>query len=188
MELRTIIETRLKELGKNQNDLCEALDIASGTVSTWKKRNSIGKKHLAAVAKFLQVDPKVLLGFKPNGTNKIPLVKMASCGLGGVYYDDASEYVEVPNEFARDGNYAIIADGDSMTPKIKDGDYIICSTSDTVQNGDIVHYNFDGTSGVKKLFMSGDNITLIPLNNEYDPIIASGEITLHKCIATFSKL
>ena len=113
---------------------------------------------------------------------------MASCGVGGVYYDNASEYVEVPKEYAREGNYAITADGDSMLPKIKDGDYVICSTTEPTENGDIVHYNFDGTSGIKKLFVNGDTITLIPLNNEYEPIIAEGETTIHKCIATFSKL
>ena len=188
MNIKEIIESRLKVMDISQTDMCRTLGIADGTLSTWKARNSIGKKHLEAVAKYLGVSPNLLLWMDTNGVSKIPLVSSASCGVGGKYYDDCIDFIEVPKEYAIDGNYAVTADGDSMYPDIRDGDYVICSTTEPVKSGDIAHYCYDDTSGVKKVFIDQDLVTLIPTNQAYHPLTIREEITLHKCIGRFSKL
>jgi len=55
------LEKALKAKNKNQNDLAKYLGVPPGTVSTWKKRNSIGKTYLKQVAEYLGVTTDYLL-------------------------------------------------------------------------------------------------------------------------------
>jgi len=63
------LEKALKAKNKNQNDLARYLGVPPGTVSTWKKRNSIGKTYLKQVAEFLGVTTDYLLDNDPMPVN-----------------------------------------------------------------------------------------------------------------------
>jgi len=104
----------------------------------------------------------------------IPLIGKSSCGKPKEYYnlEDEYELVPVPNDMYQDGMYAVEAEGDSMSPKINNGDIVYCKPSQIIDNGNIVHYWLNGESGIKKYKINetGTIISLSPINSDYDVI------------------
>ncbi len=70
------------------------------------------------------------------------------------------------------GTYAIEAEGDSMSPKVNEGDIVYCCPSKHVDSGKIVHYWLNGESGIKKYKINEKEtiISLIPINPDHDII------------------
>ena len=192
------LEKALKDIGKTQKDLAEYLEVPAGTISTWKKRNSIGKKYLNEVAKFLNVSTDYLLGFEDEKipvTRYLPIIGEASCGVPtNHFYQDAEyEMYPIPEHLYKEGRYYVKAVGDSMLPKIKEGDLVLCDKDAYIDNGNIVHYTINGSeSGIKKVIMDekGNPVMLMPLNDKYPPIaIKEGdEVRMAKCLEVTSKL
>jgi len=190
------LEEALKNIGKTQKDLAKYLGVPAGTISTWKKRNSIGKKYLNEVAKFLNVSTDYLLGFEDDKiplTHYLPVIGEASCGVptNHFYYEDYDK-IPIPADLYREGRYAVVARGDSMLPKINDGDIVICDVNMYVDNGNIVHYTLNGESGIKKVIMDDNNnpIMLMPLNDKYPPIPIKKEddLRMARCFKVIGNL
>ena len=70
---------------------------------------------------------------------------------------------------ARDGEYlALRVKGDSMAPKISEGDVAIIRQQPTVENGQIAAVRVaDDTATLKKFYQNGSQVTLVPLNPDY---------------------
>ena len=169
---------RIKDIMKQkkikQIDIVNKLNVPRSNVSSWLNGNrGIPKDKILEIAKILNVSVDYLLGSDEIPLKTIPLIGIASCGVPNLAYNDAIEYIPVPAELARDGVYAVKADGDSMLPKIHSGDVIICDKEMHCENGNIVHYTtIDGESGLKKFQVQDGMATLYPLNTDgFAPII-----------------
>ena len=72
--------------------------------------------------------------------------------------------------------FALRIKGDSMSPRILEGDTVIVSTAEEVENGDIVIAIVDGEEATcKKLQKFSGGIALVPLNPNYQPMFFSDE-------------
>ena len=189
------LEKALKKINKTQKDLAEYLEVPAGTISTWKKRNSIGKKYLNDVATFLNVPVDYLLGYNDDKiplTRYLPIIGSASCGVPQKQYFDEVEMYPVSDDIYKDTRYLVKADGDSMLPKIKHGDLVLCDTNLNVDNNDIVHYTINNDeSGIKKAIYKDNKIVmLMPTNSEFSPIIIEENdiVRIAKCIKVISDL
>ena len=156
----------------------KGIDATIDTIKSYRRSGGKNRQptndKLVAMSKILDVSVDYLLGNDDTIPIKtIPLVGIASCGVPNLSYNDMVEQIVVPAELARDGVYAVRADGDSMEPKISHGDIIICDTEQECMEGNIAHYTtIDGESGVKKYSIDKDDVvTLFPLNREYPPVI-----------------
>ncbi len=104
----------------------------------------------------------------------VPVVAMASCGEANMYYNEDIDLV-VTSTFSNPTVYAVRADGDSMmndtSTSIKHGEIVFCDPSVKIENGDIVHFLYDGESGIKKYYEDINNrtVTLVPNNPTYPP-------------------
>jgi SOS-response transcriptional repressor LexA len=166
-------ETALKNAGKKQADLSRDLKIQSGTISTWKQRNSIGKKYIHDVAKYLNVSTDFLLGgaMETKPVFKVPVIGTASCGGTDMdHLQDDSLYCYYNGDFWHKELYCVIANGDSMSIDIEDGDEVICDPNVKPQSGDIVHYRINGESAIKVLVedLEANIIRLKPYNPSDD--------------------
>jgi SOS-response transcriptional repressor LexA len=174
-KIRDLMESK----GLKQKDIIEATGANQSRVAKWLSLNpniqqDIPYDYLADIAKILNVSTDFLLGSEIKKVSQIPLIGKASCGVPSMFYDDFIEYIPVSSDIARDGVYAVEAEGDSMLPKIKHGDIIICDKEMACENGNIVHYTTnDGESGIKKYSCDPKTelVTLFPLNPEYTPIM-----------------
>jgi len=154
--------------------LGELIGVGKSTVINWANGSRFPKEqHIRDIAKVLHVNYDDLFS---NGsevsTKVIPLIGKSSCGIPKEYDLNGYEPVAIPTDMYVDGMYAIEAEGNSMSPKINDGDIVYCCPDMYVDNGKIVHYFLNGESGIKryKINESGTIISLIPLNSDYDII------------------
>ena len=144
----------------------------------FSKINSIANILNISASSFFEQDQEIKVKY-------IPLIGVASCGVPNISYNDDIEYIPVNPELAREGVYALKAEGDSMLPKIKEGDVIICDKNMECSNGDIVHYTtIDGESGLKKYLISDKGVvTLMPINTNFPPIMC--DVRDVKCARAF---
>jgi len=194
-KLRTLLD---KEGRGAQARLAKYLNVPRNYISRWVNDPKYGvpRDQIPKIANYFGVSSDYLLSddAKMPLSRKIPIIGRASCGVPGEYYTDEVEYMEVPMTMYSDGAYAVAAEGDSMSPKINDGDIVICNNTENIASGDVVHYTIDGESGIKKIKISdnGETIMLIPFNTTYDPIIVSNlekhTISMSRCSHTISKL
>ena len=165
----------LTENNKKQAELAKFLNIPTGNLSNILQNNGrkFSAEQIALIAKYFKVTTDYLYGFEANMKQKIiPLIGRSSCGKPKDYDLNGYEPIPVPLDMYKDGMYAVEADGDSMSPKINDGDIVYCQPNRIVDNGNIVHYWLNGESGIKKYKMNeqGTIISLIPINSDYDII------------------
>ena len=165
----------MKKKGFTAKSIAEKIGISRGMVTHWTN----GVRHpddeqIKLIANALHVKVSDLFG-ETIPLKTIPLIGIASCGVPNLSYCDVIEHIPVPADLARNGVYAVKADGDSMLPKIKNGDMIICDKDQECLNGNIVHYTtIDGESGLKKYQEKDEMVTLYPLNTDgFAPIVIS---------------
>lgn len=100
----------------------------------------------------------------------IPLFESVSAGFGAYAADEIVDYLPtvINNEYDVDDTIAIRVTGDSMYPKIEDGDIIIVRKQESVDSGDISVVLLDGDEGLVKVVEYGSSwVELHSLNEEY---------------------
>jgi len=86
--------------------------------------------------------------------------------------DGIVEYLELPGiEPIGPGAFALRVDGDSMAPRIRDGDLIVCRRGMAPEAGQTAVVRIRGRVGltVKLWRPEGDHVHLIPINEAYQP-------------------
>ena len=121
-------------------------------------------------------DYQVLDGEPEKLITYVNLFGMAQCGPKGSFLDGnpidrvpiSSRLLKFPSSQA----FMVKAKGDSMTPKINNGDLVIAQKQNTANTGDIVVCANDGEILIKKVLLGKDTI-LVSLNQKYEPFLAS---------------
>jgi len=174
------VVSRVLELLKNkeftQKGLAQHINITPSNLNTLlrKKENRQFKAiQLPLIADYFNVTIDYLVGKEHLPSKVIPLIGRSSCGIPKEYALDGYEPVPIPEDLFKTGMYAVEADGDSMKPKINDGDIVYCCPNQHIDSGRIVHYWLDGESGIKryKINEAQTIISLIPINIEDFEII-----------------
>lgn len=112
--------------------------------------------------------------YRPSHT-MIPIVGRVRCGVGGLAYEDlqgsAMADVGNPSEY-----FYLRAEGDSMAPKITDGDLVLIHRQEEVENGELAVVIIDGEEGTLKKFQRKDGAVILQsLNPNYPPRVFIGE-------------
>jgi repressor LexA len=104
------------------------------------------------------------------------LYGLAQCGPKGSILDgEPLDRVPISSRilgFPSTEAFMVKAKGDSMIPKINEGDLVIAKKALDANSGDIVVCVNDGESLIKKL-QKGKQIILVSLNPKYEPFVAS---------------
>jgi repressor LexA len=104
------------------------------------------------------------------------LYGMAQCGPNGSMLDgNPIDRIPISTKilgFPSADAFLVKAKGDSMEPKIKNGDIVIAKKGDLPENGNIVVCVNNGEALIKKIQQNGNNIILTSLNQSYDPFLA----------------
>ena len=166
----------LEEYGRGAKArLAKYLKVPPVYVTRWvtDERYKIPRDMIIKIEDFFNQPTGFLLTDNIAKVKYIPLIGIASCGVPNIAYNDSTEYIPVSSDLAREGVYAVTADGDSMLPKIPHGSIVICDKNMPCENGNIVHYTtIDGESGLKKYLIDDKGVvTLMPLNSDFTPIM-----------------
>ena len=168
------------ELGLTMKQVADAVGVSEGTISRWESGDiaNMRRDKIAALAKKLLLSPAVIMGWeeKPDiRSRQIPVYGRVAAGIPIEAVENIIDFEEIPVDWK--GEYGcLIIKGDSMSPRILDGDRVVVKRQDDAESGDIVIAIINGHDGVcKKLIKHADGITLQSLNPAYDPMYFSRE-------------
>lgn len=182
--------TRLKELRKmkgiSQIALAQQLGLTQQAVGKWETgRSSPDPSTVAALASYFNVSSDYLLGrnaacaFVPEYATRsecmVPVIGTVRAGFGALAFEE--DYGEEPaNVKNPDQYFYLIVKGDSMEPRISDGDYALVHRQSTLENGDLgVMVYGEGSGTLKKFVQRGNAVILQPFNPSYEAQIIKGE-------------
>lgn len=157
--------------------------------------------NIVMIAELLDVSEAWLLGFdvpmRKDDTSKqslsnllpsnltqvsivnIPILGTIACGEPILAEENIEDYYPMVAELLPKGNtFLLRAYGDSMYPKIEEGDLVLIREQPTVENGEIacVLVNGDTEATLKRVKYQGDMVMLVPDNKNYDPIVVTPEM------------
>lgn len=97
---------------------------------------------------------------------------------------------EISDELARTGEFfGLEIHGDSMEPRMYDGDVVIVRQQDDAENGDIVIAMVNGSDATcKRLMKYAHGISLLSLNSRYEPMMFTNEEILEKPVKIIGKV
>lgn len=174
-----IIKERRIELGLTQLQVANSVAVSEGTVSRWESGNiaNMGRDKIAALAAVLKLNPGIIAGWdevetppKPAGV-KIPVLGRVPAGIPLEAIECIIDYEEIPVEMARTGEFfGLQIKGDSMAPRILDGDVVIVRKQQAVESGEIAIIMVNGDDATCKRVMHHENgLSLVSNNTAYPP-------------------
>lgn len=194
------LKERRIELGLTMLDVANMIGVSEATISRYESGNikNMRKDRIGKYAKALRVSPSEFLEIEnddepDNQTyiktsvghildNKdirmIPVFESVSAGFGAYADEKIIEYIplHIQNSYDADNMLAIKVIGNSMYPKIEDGDIIAVRKQSDFENGQIAVVLVDGDEGlVKKIYQEQNKITLVSCNPEYPDKVFIGE-------------
>ncbi len=168
---------------KDRQQVCDDLDIKYSTFCDWyngKKYPRIDKIEL--LANYFNIEKSDLIeSKKSNGSTikgvKIPVLGYVRAGIPIEAVEEILDYEEISIDMASKGeHFALSIKGDSMEPRITEGDVVIVRKQDIVENGELAVVLVNGNDAtVKKFYMNDNGVTLISTNPSYEPFYYSKE-------------
>ncbi|MCC8075743.1 MAG: LexA family transcriptional regulator [Clostridiales bacterium] len=194
---------RRKELGLTQKDVASFVGVSEGTVSRWESGEiaNMRRDKINLYAKVLKTTPAFIMtgelpvkaepsnaqpvippGFEPLPKMvKVPLVGSIACGEPITAEENLEGYIDAPEDVRCD--FALTCKGDSMIDAgITDGDVVYIRSQPEVANGEIAAVRLDGEATLKRVYLDGDQLTLMPANAKYPPKTYSGVALEGICI------
>lgn len=176
----------LAEKGMKPVELAAVTGISKARISQYTNGVYVPKsKASCLIARALGVSEGWLLGMDDEksreGSNvseiidgdkiyKVPVFESVSAGFGAYAVDEIVDYVPtiINNPYDVEDTIAIRVTGDSMYPKIEDGDIIIVRRQTSVDSGSIGVVLLDGGEGLVKIIEYGSTwIELRSINERY---------------------
>lgn len=169
------IDTKLlKQLRKSKSMTQDAVakQLNIGRTAYTKIENGVQEidtDALAKLAELFSVSIDYLLGAdsvpKPQGV-KIPVLGRVVAGIPIEAVTEIIDYEEIPASMAASGEYfALSVQGESMAPRIKEGDVVIVRKQETVENGEVAIVLVNGNEAtIKEVHFSQFGITLVAWN------------------------
>lgn len=169
---------RLK-IGKNQVSFADSIDVSKQTLYKYEHNiiTNIPSDKIEAIAKLCNVTPAYIMGWEEPLSNQFSLGKyripvVATVAAGEPIFSEESilEWIDYDKD-PRGEVFGLRIKGDSMIPRISDGDTIVVDKSAIWEDGDIVVVTVNGNDGTcKRIKKYKDGISLISLNPSYEPI------------------
>ena len=108
---------------------------------------------------------------------KIPVLGTIPAGIPIEAVEEILDYEEIPQEWTTQGEYfGLKVKGNSMEPRIMNGDVVICRKQDNAESGDVCVIMVNGNDATLKQIKKDPNgIWLVPFNSNYSPMFYSKE-------------
>ncbi len=196
-------KTRIKELrlkhGYTQKQMADYLIVDKSRISKWENDITYPSHDLIEkLANLFNVSVDYLLGYSenpnrdtlPTATVKIPLLGNIAAGQPIEAIENVEDYVYISEDMARRGTYfALKVKGNSMEPRIYEGDIAIIRHQSTVNGGEIAAVKVNGDDvTLKKVEFVKDGVKLIGLNPSFTPLFYTTAECVQKPLTILGKL
>jgi len=182
---------RIKELriekGLTQAQLAQTIGVAQNTLSNWENGNrQPDKDNLLKMADLFGVSVDYLLGrdagpaappksrefeilpYLPETGALRPLVGSVRAGWDGSILAEYEGEMLVTGVKNPEEYVWMRVKGDSMEPRMYEGDYVLVHLQNTAESGDIIVAILNGEEGTIKIFRKEEKgVLLSPLNQKY---------------------
>lgn len=187
-----------EKLGMTQDELAQATGYKSrSSINKIEKGgNDLPQSKIVLFAKILNTTPAYLMGWEDNNpvesnatmlpdsnVRMIPVYESVSAGFGAHAENMIVDYMPLYIVSAAEAENTLIirVEGDSMYPKIEDGDSIQVLRQDFAESGQVAVLLIDGEDAVVKQFFhdpDAKTVTLHSFNPDYKDRVFEGiEIT-----------
>jgi repressor LexA len=180
--------------GLDQATLSDKIGVVTRTLQRWEKGEQVPDGvSITRIAKATNVQPTWLLTGEgemyptpsrpenvyplPSSMRRktklvdLPLISAVPAGKVATMFhpDFVDNYVTV-DDVKDPQAFALKVKGNSMAPRIEDGDIVVVSPQLEPRNGDICVVRVNEEDTLKKVKFEGSYIHLIPLNTEFEPL------------------
>ena len=172
-----------------QSEIAKIAGVSDKSVSAWEAGKRDPKvKAIQNICSYFHLDLNTFIDDSsdeieplsrsvPKGysrfpeTERKPRVGRIACGEPIIAEENIESYDEVLSSWHAD--FTLVCVGDSMSPKIENGDIVAIRAQPTVENGDVAAVRIGDEATLKRVFLHSDYIELRPINPNYDSIIRS---------------
>lgn len=174
----------------SQAEMAEKLGLNVRTYGSYERgERDVSTALLRNICQVLNISSDELLDTrqpKPADTltvlpaekiHMIPVFGSVAAGFGAYASSDIIEYIPlyIENDCDVENTICITVKGQSMYPKIEEGDRIVVRRQDSVDNGRIAVVMIGDEAVVKRVECEKNKLTLISINPEYPPRVIEGK-------------
>ncbi|PMC48587.1 hypothetical protein CJ217_01660 [Streptococcus sp. UMB1385] len=179
-----------------RKQIADFLDVHETTIKRYEDGTTkkIPTEVVERIAKFLNVSIDYLTGWEYESQSQqglqIPVLGNVAAGIPISAVEDILDYEEIDPSWQSQGEFfALRIKGDSMQPKIDDGDVVIVRQQSDANSGDTVIALVNGDDATcKKLQKTENGIMLLSTNPNYLPMFFTNEEIQTKPVVILGKV
>ena len=175
---------KLRGNNMTQRELAKRLGISPSAVGMYEQnRREPDLETLKKIADLFDVTLDSLLDYRPEpsvdmqhaipagSVTFFPVVGRVCAGNGVLAAEDIIGYEPADSKYSGEDYFWLKVSGESMAPRIEDGDLLLIRRQTSVDSGDVGVFVVDGQEGVvKKVIYDEGSIELISFNPYYPPM------------------
>ena len=192
-EFKDMLKFYREERGLSQAALARAIGVSPSTISMYE----VGKREPdfeteEMIADFFNVSISNLRGKSTEDadTIRVPVLGSVAAGIPIEMIEDIVDWEELDSRIFSAGSYfGLRIKGDSMAPRILDGDTVIVRRQDDADSGEVAIVTVNGDEATcKRIRKLRDGIELIPINAAFPPRFFSAEEVAAKPVRIIGKV
>lgn len=180
-EFKDMLKLYRNQRGLSQSELAKKLGLSPSTISMYE----VGKRQPdfeteEKIADYFNVSLNSLRGKSEelrSSHTTINVLGRVAAGIPINAIQDVIDTEEITEDLAKTGEFfGLKIKGDSMEPRIYDGDVVIVRQQNDAESGDIVIAMVNGNDAVcKRLVKYASSIALVSLNSKYEPMMVTND-------------
>ena len=190
------IKSAREDLKLTKRELAKRIGVHESSINKYEKGLvDIPLSKISELARVLKVTEAYLMGWEEKTPQtqqglQIPVLGNVAAGIPISAVEDILDYEEVPQSWENQGEFfALRIKGDSMQPKMDDGDVVIVRQQSDANSGDTVIVLVNGDDATcKKLQKTENGIMLVSTNPNYLPMFYSNEEIATKPVVILGKV
>jgi repressor LexA len=194
-EVLQIIEAHMRERGypPSVREIGEAVGLTSPStvhahLAALQRRGYLRRDPTKPRALEVRWDPTSDAVMDRRPVRHVPLVGDVAAGTDVLAQENVEEVLPLPADFTGEGDlFMLRVRGDSMIGAgILDGDFVVCRSQNTADDGDIVVAGIPGDEATVKTFTrTGDRVVLLPANERLGPMeFPAGDVQVFGRVVT----
>lgn len=181
-EFKDMLKLYRNQRGLSQSELAKKLGLSPSTISMYE----VGKRQPdfeteEKIADYFNVSLNSLRGKSEelrSSHTTINVLGRVAAGNPINATEDVIDTEEITEDLAKTGEFfGLKIKGDSMEPRIYDGDVVIVRQQNDAESGDIVIAMVNGNDDAvcKRLVKYASSLALVSLNSKYEPIMVTND-------------